>query len=64
MDLHKTNVECKDPMAYKQALSNKRKRYGDLEREHLKTKYKHLQVPPPPKIDEKKIFEFSKKKSY
>lgn len=59
MDQHKVNVECKDPMTYNH--TNKRKRYGDIPRENLKNKYKPLKLPPKPKLDENKIFNFTQK---
>ncbi len=59
MDQNKINAECKDPMGYKH--TNKRKRYGDIPREHLKDKYKGLKIPPKPKLDESKIFNFTGK---
>ncbi len=54
MDQKKINVECSDPMGFKN--SNKRYRYGDIPKENQKKKYKPFQVPKPPKLDEKKIF--------
>lgn len=54
MDQKKVNANCADPMAYKQ--TNKRFRYGDIPRENQKKKYSPLRVPPPPKLNEKKIF--------
>jgi hypothetical protein len=59
MNQDQVNVECKDPMSYKH--TNKRKRYGDIPREYLKDKYKPLKIPPKPKLDEKKIFNFTGK---
>ena len=54
MDQKKINVECSDPMSYKH--TNKRVRYGDIPKENQKKKYKPLEIPKPPKLDEKKIF--------
>lgn len=56
MDLNKINVECSDPMVY--TKTNKRRHEGDLEKKHLKTKYKPFKIPPKPKIDERKMFKF------
>jgi hypothetical protein len=60
MDFNKVNVNCKDPLAYQH--TNKRFRYGDIPKENLTKKYKSLKVPPPPKLNENKIFQFSGKK--
>jgi len=54
MDLYKVNANCADPLVAKQ--TNKRFRYGDIPKENQKKKYSPLRVPPPPKLNEKKIF--------
>ena len=60
MDQHKINIECKDPMSFKN--TNKRYRYGDIPKEFQKQKYKPFKLPPKPKLKEKDIFDFTQKK--